>query len=421
MAKAKGTSATKAKATKPGAKTATRTKSAVMKSTAAKTAGAKPTSKGSAAKSAAAKSAGGEPTAKTAGAKPRATGSAADTKSRGAAIKKVARSKPGAGAPADLLRAILDHPDDDRARLVYADALQEAGDPRGEFIALSLAEGKEAAKRAKELLDAHRQKSWQNFGAKGARFTWDRGFVHEVGCKARELAAAGPLMFEVEPIQSLAIYGYGDGQMAKILRFPLRISRLSLGVEPEDSEALAKAKTLGNVTWLQLSGFGNRSAKILGPSKAMPKLEYFSASLGNLNAEGMAALANGPLLANVRRLYLNQHDLDAEAIEILTSAPWASQLTTLALSQNPVGDAGVAALASGKLSSLRTLYLANDWRRQGEPALGAGAADALVAAATTTFENLEELDLSWNITGEPLERVRGAYGKRLTMRVERFD
>lgn len=33
-----------------------------------------------------------------------------------------------------LLQAILDNPEDDALRLVYADWLEERGDPRGEFI-----------------------------------------------------------------------------------------------------------------------------------------------------------------------------------------------------------------------------------------------------------------------------------------------
>jgi uncharacterized protein (TIGR02996 family) len=33
-----------------------------------------------------------------------------------------------------FLRAIIDHPADDAPRLIYADWLDERGDPRGEFI-----------------------------------------------------------------------------------------------------------------------------------------------------------------------------------------------------------------------------------------------------------------------------------------------
>ena len=33
-----------------------------------------------------------------------------------------------------FLQAIIDNPDDDAPRLIYADWLEERGDPRGEFI-----------------------------------------------------------------------------------------------------------------------------------------------------------------------------------------------------------------------------------------------------------------------------------------------
>ena len=54
---------------------------------------------------------------------------------------------------AALLAEIADQPDDDHARLVYADQLQLAGDPRGELIALQLAA--RDPERQRELVAAH--------------------------------------------------------------------------------------------------------------------------------------------------------------------------------------------------------------------------------------------------------------------------
>ncbi len=51
-----------------------------------------------------------------------------------------------------LLQAIWEHPEDDARRQVYADCLQERGDPRGEFIALQLG-NPQAQQRAARLLD----------------------------------------------------------------------------------------------------------------------------------------------------------------------------------------------------------------------------------------------------------------------------
>lgn len=414
MAKAK-TPANKAPATKKPAKpTVTKaTAKATGSKAAAKATGSKATAKATATKATGAKATGSKAAKATAGTKP-------VKEPKPAVIKKTPRGKPAAGAHSDLLRAILENPDDDRARLVYADALQEDGDPRGEYIALSLAKGKAATDRAKALLDAHRGKAWQNFGAKGARYTWRRGFICEVGGKAAEIAGAG-LMFEVEPIETLSIYGDGGGQMAKIVGFPLRIRELSLSLtKPEDAEAIANATTLGNLRRLGLSSFGDRAATILAASTAMPKLERLMAALGSVTADGMAALAKGPLLANVTSLSLAQNNLDAAAMEHLITAPWTRNLDELWLSENDLGDAGVAALAKGNFPKLRGLSIENNWRQQDQPTLGDGAADALVAAANTTFKNLKALALSWNIAGDALARVKAAYGDRLLMRTERF-
>jgi uncharacterized protein (TIGR02996 family) len=56
-----------------------------------------------------------------------------------------------------LLAAVYEHPEDDTARLVYADLLAEQGDPRGEFIALQLQPNATLAqrRRANELLRIH--------------------------------------------------------------------------------------------------------------------------------------------------------------------------------------------------------------------------------------------------------------------------
>lgn len=75
------------------------------------------------------------------------------------AVPSPKQVKAAASAEADLLRAIHEHPEDDQARLVYADWLLERGKPRGEFIQLQYAraEGrapKGSATRERKLLDA---------------------------------------------------------------------------------------------------------------------------------------------------------------------------------------------------------------------------------------------------------------------------
>src|SRR5437764_13946726 len=94
-----------------------------------------------------------------------------------------------------FLADIIEHPDDDTPRLVYADYLDERGDPRAEFIRVQcqlakLPEGdarrEELEARERALLKAHK-KEWlgplnrlvkDRRGQPGYRFC--RGFVEEV-------------------------------------------------------------------------------------------------------------------------------------------------------------------------------------------------------------------------------------------------
>jgi uncharacterized protein (TIGR02996 family) len=92
-----------------------------------------------------------------------------------------------------FLRAILAAPDDDTLRLVYADWLEEHGDPRSEFIRIQIALAHEPADspgrppmeaRERQLLECH-QDAW--LGALRpllARWTFRRGFLDEIAVPA---------------------------------------------------------------------------------------------------------------------------------------------------------------------------------------------------------------------------------------------
>lgn len=107
------------------------------------------------------------------------------------------------GSAEALLAEIYARPDDDEPRLVYADRLMAANDPRGEFIALQLARGGDQAPspREAELLKKH-GKVWLgdlapvlSFGKGYSQTAFRRGFVADadvilsVGRKLRPLAS----------------------------------------------------------------------------------------------------------------------------------------------------------------------------------------------------------------------------------------
>src|SRR6187399_705447 len=97
---------------------------------------------------------------------------------------------PSSGA--SLLQAVLDSPEEDGPRLVYADWLNERGDPRGEFILLQCELARSATPsgrrdevklRVDELYAGHvgewtRELTWTR------DFFFRRGFVEQVGASA---------------------------------------------------------------------------------------------------------------------------------------------------------------------------------------------------------------------------------------------
>jgi uncharacterized protein (TIGR02996 family) len=104
-------------------------------------------------------------------------------------LERLAPARPGLEGGEALLEQVLRVPGLDEPRLVYADWLSERGDPRGEFIALQLAKGDEAAaRRASALLRAH-QGAW--LGALDGVLThvsFVRGFLD--GCALAQNASA---------------------------------------------------------------------------------------------------------------------------------------------------------------------------------------------------------------------------------------
>src|SRR4051794_12464475 len=109
-----------------------------------------------------------------------------------------------------FLRAIIDRPDDDTPRLVYADWLDENGDPaRAEFIRVQceLATLPEddprrpgLEDREHELLDANEGQwmgNWRLESETLAEWTWDRGFIGSVRGKGESI---GEELFRLHPV-----------------------------------------------------------------------------------------------------------------------------------------------------------------------------------------------------------------------------
>jgi len=222
-----------------------------------------------------------------------------------------------------FLRTIGERPDDDGPRLVFADWLEEQGDPLGEFIRsqcerlhLPTPEARRGlARREDELLQAH-QREWRHSLPKIEAVQWGpfrRGFVYNlrVDTADRFLAHAATI-FAAAPIDEVWFTGLNAAGAARLAASP-------------ELRRLRVLKNHGTPT----------------------------------GDEGVAALVMSPHVANLRRLLMNGNSIGSDGARAIARSPHLGRLTLLFLHHNRIGDAGARDLAdSERLGSVEEVYLA---------------------------------------------------------------
>ncbi|MBL8800196.1 MAG: TIGR02996 domain-containing protein [Planctomycetia bacterium] len=172
-------------------------------------------------------------------------------------------------AEISLLRTIIDQPDDDTPRLIYADWLEEQGEqPRAELIRVQV----EAADLFRRRYDVQRaiglrdrgfallrqhEKHWaREFQPYVENWTFERGFIEYIALPASDFVARGDFLFERAPIRRMYLLGVGD-LLPKIVESPhlARLTTLYLrGAIGEITEHLTKSPYLEQIEQLELMG-----------------------------------------------------------------------------------------------------------------------------------------------------------------------
>jgi uncharacterized protein (TIGR02996 family) len=120
----------------------------------------------------------------------------------------VVEERSGASTRDNLLAAIYATPHDDAPRLVYADMLTEAGDPRGEFITLQLQHADE--KRAQKLLRAAGRAWFDGLDTDGAKsIVHRRGFPSEATFSSGEVRTPAWATIEILHIAGDGVFAGG--------------------------------------------------------------------------------------------------------------------------------------------------------------------------------------------------------------------
>jgi len=295
----------------------------------------------------------------------------------------------------DRIRAlVLRSPNDPEVRGVYADALLEAGDPRGTFVALQSQltgrlspDARETAKReADDLLRLHGD-DWIEPVRGWAEVRWKSGFIHAIRAKASDFAVKGGALLAVEPVLEVTLTDAKDAELRSLAETAAlaRVDSISIlgAFTDKGAAALLESAHVSGVKALNFSGgslgpaFGAAASKL----RSLRSLCITGMGMGD---DGAAALVKGEL-PHLERLYLARNELSDEGVTALTSARAAAHLKTLCVGGNELSDeSGVALAAAKALGELVQLEI---------DATEIGDEGVLAIAKSRTLRSLKRLGL----------------------------
>jgi len=326
-----------------------------------------------------------------------------------------------------FLGDILECPEDDAPRLIYADWLEDEGEPeRAEFIRLQCELASRAREtdrpataraREQELLSANGP-AWAGPLAGLVRsFEFRRGFIERVRLDSSALLEQGEEVFRLAPVRHLElIVQRADSELVADCPQLARLRALDLNYPAPDGAGLCAVLASPHLARLRslrlrmpawalrppavqaMHRLSRLSALDLGSHQLTeqafdallalrwPELRTLHLNSTNLSDGGVLVLASSPLLLGLTGLDLSFNAIGLGGAEALARSPRASGLRHLWLGFNPLGDSGAQALAHGQFT-LSRLYL-------GRNRLGLAGTRAL--AASPRLAPLTHLDLDYN-------------------------
>jgi uncharacterized protein (TIGR02996 family) len=345
-----------------------------------------------------------------------------------------------------FLRAVCDNPHDDAVRLIFADWLDEHGQPeRAEFIRLQIERARvpewdrrrlECERRCRDLwIHAYRALPELPTHLSWDLVTFRRGFAERVQLMgvasflqhAKAVFAAGPVRHlkldlfldnDITPLadspwlarlRSLEMYcgRLGEAQVARLcgsahagalreLAFHAELPSTPAGITGPGVRALLRSATFGRLTTLDLGYHNTRIvlpfvaalAAVSGPVE-LTTLKFSSAEF---DSGAVAALARSPVAAGLTHLDLMNNPVRPAGFTALAGSPLLSRLRVLHLISTQPGVPGVRALAeSPHLTGLRWLALSRNQL---------GPAAARLLAKSPNLHHLTVLELRDNPLGD---------------------
>jgi uncharacterized protein (TIGR02996 family) len=335
-----------------------------------------------------------------------------------------------------FLADIIESPDDDGPRLIYADWLEDHRQAeRADFIrvqvelALLLEHGDpslsprqaELETRERVLLKSHAGEWAGPLRERAEQWGFHRGFVEAVTLTARAFVRHGEEVLRAAPVREVHLRAAED-LMGTLALSPClrRLTALDLQGNSIGDEGLGELLASPHLGGLRRLGLCKTRMEppglhdLLARADGLPALADLGLDSTFLYEEDFQALADSPLASRLRGLEL-EGDAEVSWLELFAGSSPFVGLTSLTLSEGSFGDPGCEVLAaSARLSALRHLDLRKSWfgdwgvqalaasphlkglvgLRLGENHVSSGGVEAI--ARSSSFPRLRTLALDHN-------------------------
>jgi len=258
-------------------------------------------------------------------------------------------------------RLIAAAPDDDAPRLVYADWLEERGDPRGTFVRVQCAlarlpidhpRRRELEQVEDELFQTHGAAWAHGVAGRVSGYKFRRGFIDEITLRADAFLEHAPVLLRPGTIRTVHLLN-AAGHVGGLARCPhlARVRALDLCANhlwDDAARLLARSPAIRGLAGLDLSfnSLSSAAVQAFAAARSWPRLETLDLR-GNerIDDRGAAAIARAamPVLTT---LDLRDCQLGPGGVWALVRGKAFPRLAEFRFAGNQLGDSGARALAA---------------------------------------------------------------------------
>jgi uncharacterized protein (TIGR02996 family) len=356
-----------------------------------------------------------------------------------------------------FLDAIFARYHDDGPRFIYADFLDDAGDPeRGELVRVQVALSRmtedhpkhaELKNQEAELREANLARWCSHLSDLDLeQCEFRRGVLDSVVVNAATFLEKGDELFRRVPVRRIQLRD-SSPVIASLASAPLleNVRELVLCGESVGNggvNLLVRSPFLKKLELLDLgfNGIDDAGVTALARASTLPKLSSLSLSAnGHITSTGIMELAASPFFGGLTSLDLFGNDIDDAGLKAIIASKTFTALNMLRISENHIGDTGISALSRSSLLERifsQTSRLEIRTNQIGPSGIAMLAGSPMLSRCTSLdlnhneigdiglaailrsphFENLQVLKVSHNlITDKGIEKLRdcwpGVFGK----------